>query len=84
MIDPNNPLQVTWLKTVNAEIGNLVTSNAALDAQNLALADKVFALQESCSALQKQNEDMGLTNAKLREDLDLYRKRKPKDDKNVL
>ena len=67
MIDPNNDSQVSWLKAMNQEIGNLVTSNIALMVERDTLAQRNAALENILRDQQQQIQAMGQTNAELRE-----------------
>lgn len=68
MIDNSNPKQMEWLKLVNAEVGNQLTSNAALIVENEFLRKDIENLKKALEDSLKHNADMGLSNANLHEE----------------
>ena len=69
MINPNDPIQVAWLNSINSEIGNLVTSNHSMSVNlKFALEDNA-RLKAEVDGLKAQVADMGQSNAALRDRL---------------
>lgn len=76
MIDHSNPVQVAWLNKMNAELGNLVSSNCALVVQIEHAGLLAIKSAEEFKTAQQQIADMGLSNAALREENQLLKTRK--------
>jgi hypothetical protein len=73
MIDGNNPTAVSALTKVNADIGNLVTTNAWLSSLVDSLQSEKQTLIDRMAAYETQVSDMGLTNRNLMDQLDAVR-----------
>jgi len=66
VIDANDPVQVEFLRRVNMEIGDGVTTRIALELEAEILRGQVSSATTEGERLAAQVEDMGKTNGNLR------------------
>lgn len=76
ILDPTNPLQVSFVEKVNFEIGNLMTTLLATQIERDVFKRDLIAKMTENENLQQQVIDMGRANTNLKNDLELSRKGK--------